>query len=119
MAVGHWLHDFIANRYIKSRNSHYEPEARLTATWFSTPSMIARLVGLGFCFEDADHYMLTSFAWGLYVFGLMVTTIAVNAYNLDSYPKGSGEVAVRINMARMVGGFITSYFQVKMSCEPG
>lgn len=88
-------------------------EARLTATWFSTSSMIAGLVFLGFYFEDADRYMLTSFTWGLYAFGLMVTTVAVNAYNLDSYSEGSDEVAVWIDMARTAGGVIISYFQVK------
>jgi hypothetical protein len=31
LAVEHWLHDFTANRYVKSRNGYYEPEARSTA----------------------------------------------------------------------------------------
>lgn len=56
--------------------------------------------------------MITSLSWGLYVFGIMITTVALSAYNLDSYPEGSGEVAAWINFARTTGGFVISYFQV-------
>ena len=55
--------------------------------------------------------MVTAVAWGLYVFGIMITTVAVNAYNLDSYPEASGELAAWINFARTTGGVIVSYFQ--------
>jgi predicted MFS family arabinose efflux permease len=116
---GHWLHDFIAKMYIKRHKGHFEPEVRLTAIWFSTPFMIAGLVLLGFCLEDGYHYMLTSLAWGIYVFGIMITTVALVAYNLDSYPEGSGEVASWINFARTLGGFIISYFQVKWANSMG
>ena len=97
---GHWLHDGVAKRYIKKHNGHFEPEVRLRIIWLSTPFMIAGLVGLGFALEDAYHYMLTSLFWGLYVFGIMITTVALVAYNLDSYPEASGEVSALINMAR-------------------
>jgi hypothetical protein len=100
--IGHWLHDQIANRYIKTHQGHFEPEVRLRAIYISTPFMIAGLVGLGFALEDAYHFMITSLFWGLYVFGIMITTVALNAYNLDSYPEASGEVSAWINMARTV-----------------
>lgn len=74
--------------------------------------MISGIVLLGFALEYGYHYMITSLGWGLYVFGIMITTVAINAYGLDSYPDGSGEVAAWINMARTTGGFIISYFQV-------
>lgn len=98
--TGHWLHDGIARQYIKSHSGHFEPEIRLRAMWFSTPFMLAGLVGLGFALEDAYHYMVTAVFWGLYVFGIMVSTVALNAYNLDSYPEASGEVSAWINFAR-------------------
>lgn len=98
--AGHWLHDAIAKRYIKSHNGHFEPEARLKAIWFSTPFMLVGLIGLGFALENAYHYMVTSVLWGMYVFGIMVTTVALNAYNLDSYPEASGEVAAWLNLSR-------------------
>jgi hypothetical protein len=117
--VGHWLHDFIARGYIKNHNGHFEPEVRLRAIWVSTPFMLSGLILLGFCLEDAYHYMITSLAWGLYVFGIMITTVAISAYNLDSYPEGSGEVAAWINFSRTTGGFIISYFQVEWANAEG
>ncbi|KAH7201386.1 MFS transporter [Fusarium oxysporum] len=98
--VGHWLHDGIARQFIKTHNGHFEPEIRLRAIWLSTPFMLAGLVGLGFALEDGYHFMITALFWGLYVFGIMVTTVALNAYNLDSYPEASGEVSAWINFAR-------------------
>lgn len=49
----------------------------------------------------------------------MITTVGLTAYNLDSYPEGSGEVAAWINFARTTGGFIISYFQVSWANARG
>jgi hypothetical protein len=49
--------------------------------------MLAGLVLLGFALERGYHYMITSLGWGLYVFGIMITTVGLNAYVLDSYPE--------------------------------
>jgi hypothetical protein len=87
--VGHWLHDLVAQQYMKRNNNHLKPEARLSVIWFSTPFMLAGLVLLGFALERAYHYMICSLGWGLYVFGIMITTVGVNAYVLDSYPEVS------------------------------
>jgi hypothetical protein len=90
--------------------------------WISTPFILAGLVGLGFCLEDGYHYMVTSLFWGLYVFGIMITTVGLNAYNLDSYPEASGEVSSWINFARTTGGksspliaFSTSIYFIKLT----
>jgi MFS family permease len=98
--VGHWLHDAIFHQYTRTHNGHFKPEARLHAIWISTPFMLCGLIGLGFSLQEAYHYMITAVFWGLYVFGIMVTTVALNAYNLDSYPEASGEVSAWINFAR-------------------
>lgn len=76
--VGHWLHDQIANQYIKAHKGHFEPEVRLRAIYVSTPFMLAGLVGLGFALEEAYHYMVTSLFWGLYVFGEPVHYIRIS-----------------------------------------
>lgn len=81
--------------------------------------MFAGLILLGFALEREYHYMLASLGWGLYVFGIMITTVAVNAYVLDSYPEASGEVAAWINFGRTTGGFVVSYFMVRWAHEQG
>lgn len=87
--VGHWLHDLVARQYMKRHDNHLKPEARLSVIWFSTSFMLAGLVLLGFALERSYHYMISSLGWGLYVFGIMITTVGVNAYVLDSYPEVS------------------------------
>lgn len=81
--------------------------------------MVAGLVLIGFCLEEGYHYMITALAWGLYVFGIMICTVAINAYNLDSLPEGSGEVSAWLTFARTTGGFIISYFQVSWAESQG
>jgi hypothetical protein len=85
--VGHWLHDFLAHWYMGRHAGRLEPEARLAVVWLSTPFMIAGLILLGFALENGLHFMITSLGWGLYVFGIMITTVGLNAYVLDSYPE--------------------------------
>lgn len=80
------------------------------AITISTPCMVAGLLVLGFAIEGGWHYMLAAFGWGFYVFGIMITTVAITAYCLDCYPEESGEVGPWLNFARTTGGFIISYF---------
>src|SRR5438552_10210416 len=69
--------------------------------------------------QDAWHFMATAVVWGLYVFGMMITTVALNSYCLDSYPEASGEVSAWLNFSRTLGGFIISYFQVTWATAEG
>ncbi|KAF7595529.1 hypothetical protein BBP40_005564 [Aspergillus hancockii] len=117
--AGHWLHDFLAAVATRRNNGRLEPEARLLAIWLATPFMIAGLILLGFALEGEYHYMLTSLGWGCYVFGIMIVTVAINAYVLDSYPEASGEVAAWINFGRTAGGFVVSYFMVEWAHKQG
>ncbi|KAI0129446.1 major facilitator superfamily domain-containing protein [Xylariales sp. AK1849] len=117
--TGHFLHDFLARQYIRAHHGHFEPEVRLRATYFAMPFMLVGLVLLGQALEDQWHYMAASIAWGLYVFGVMITTVAISSYNLDCYPEASGEVSAWVNNSRTLGGFIISYFQVTWATAEG
>lgn len=117
--MGHYVHDAIGRLYQRRHASRLEPEARLWAIWISTPFIISGLILLGFALQNAYHYMIAALGWGLYVFGIMITTTAISAYLLDSYPEASGEVAAWLNWARVLGGFIISYFQVKWAEKQG
>lgn len=63
--------------------------------------------------------MITATAWGMYVFGTMVVSVGISAYQLDAYPRSSGEVGAWINFSRTAGGFIVSYFQVRWVANVG
>ncbi|CAJ2504801.1 Uu.00g121950.m01.CDS01 [Anthostomella pinea] len=117
--AGHWLHDMLAKQYIRAHNGRFEPEARLRAIAVALPFMVVGLVLLGQCLENGWHYMATSVSWGLYTFGIMITTVAVSSYNLDCYPEASGEVSAWVNNSRTLGGFVVSYFQVRWAEASG
>jgi hypothetical protein len=83
------------------------------------PFLVSGLILMGFALEREYHYMLAALGWGLYVFGIMVVTVAINSYVLDSYPEASGEVAAWVNFGRTCGGFIVSYFMVEWAEKEG
>ncbi|OAA65363.1 Major facilitator superfamily domain, general substrate transporter [Niveomyces insectorum RCEF 264] len=117
--AGHWLHDAFAKQYIRTHHGHFEPEVRLRAIFVSIVFMIVGIVLLGQSLQNEWHYMASSVTWGLYVFGIMITTVAVSSYCLDSYPEASGEVSAWVNFSRTIGGFIISYFQVSWATHEG
>ena len=117
--TGHWLHDLIAKVSAQRNGGRLEAEARLWACWVSMPFMVSGLILMGFALEREYHYMLSALGWGLYVFGTMIVTVAVNSYVLDGYPEASGEVAAWVNFGRILGGFIVSYFMVEWAEKQG
>ncbi len=101
--AGHWLHDALAKQYIRSHHGRFEPEVRLRAIFISLPLMVVGLVLISQSHGNGWHFMATSVTWGLYVFGIMITTVAVSSYCLDSYPEASGEVSAWVNFSRTLG----------------
>ncbi|KAL8665818.1 MAG: hypothetical protein Q9202_001940 [Teloschistes flavicans] len=118
-AIGHYLHDTLARLYIRRHQGRLEPEARLTVIYLALPFLLTGLVVLGFALQRRWHYMVTAVAWGMYVFGTMVVSVGVSAYQLDAYPAESGEVGAWINFSRTAGGFIVAYFQVRWVARVG
>lgn len=85
----------------------------------ATPIMILGIVLLGVSLQRVWHYMIVAVSLGLFVFGIMIVTTAINSYVLDSYPEAPGEVSAWINAGRTVGGFIISYFEVTWATAEG
>lgn len=104
---------------MRKHNNRLDPEARLLVIWIAEPFILSGLILIGFAFDRGYHYMITALAWGLFSFGIMICTVGINAYCLDAYPEGSGEVAAWINFSRTTGGFIVSYFQVEWAANMG
>lgn len=44
--------------------------------------------------------------------GVMIVTTAINAYLLDCYPEGSGEVGAWVTASRNWAGFMATYIQI-------
>lgn len=110
--VGHWLHDYVGRAYAR-RYGHIDPEARLIIAYPATLLLFVALLVLGFALQNQWHYMVLAVFSAVQTVGLMIATTAVNAYLLDSYPEGSGEVGAWLTAARNWGGFMVTYFQVE------
>lgn len=117
--IGHWLHDLIGTLYLRRHKGKIEPEARLIIIWLASPLMAVSILVLGFALEHTWHYMtIAVFAAGQ-VMGIMLATVGLNAYLLDAYPEGSGEVGAWIVVGRTLGGFMATYVEIDWVTKDG
>ncbi|KAL8831348.1 MAG: hypothetical protein Q9170_005341 [Blastenia crenularia] len=117
--VGHWIHDWAGAFYARRNGGKFEPEGRLLPIYMASPLMIAGIVLVGVGLQRVWHYMAIAVSMGLFVFGIMIVTTAINAYVLDSYPEAPGEVSAWVNFGRTVGGFIVTYYEIKWAKAEG
>lgn len=108
---GHYFNDFVARQYIRTHHGNFKPEARLVSNYIAVVFMIPGIILIGQALAKHLHYAAIVMGWGMYVFGCMVSSVAVMAYALDAYPTGAGELSGFVNFARLVGGFAVGYFQ--------
>ncbi|KAL7273525.1 hypothetical protein RUND412_003620 [Rhizina undulata] len=116
---GHFFNDFLANRYIRRHNGAFEPEVRLWTCFIGAFFMIPGLIIVGQGLHRHLHWVSLVMGWGSYVFGVVLASVAITTYALDSYPTASGEVAGYLNFARVVGGFSIGYFQQPWGAAQG
>jgi len=118
-AFGHFFNDFVATRYIRKHKGIFAPEARLPPIYLSAFLMVPGLVLIGQALHRHLIWVALAFGWGMYVFGAMLSSVAITAYALDSYPSAPGEVSALINLARLLGGFSVGYFQLDWGIKAG
>ncbi len=117
--LGHWLHDFIGNIYLRHHNGRIEPEARLIIIWLASPIMAVSVLVLGFALQNTWHYMIIAVFSAGQLMGIVIATVSLNAYLLDAYPEGSGEVGAWIIVGRTFGGFMATYVEINWVTRDG
>ncbi|CAK7200190.1 hypothetical protein SEUCBS139899_002881 [Sporothrix eucalyptigena] len=116
---GHYFNDFLARRYIRTHKGVYESEARLPAIYVSAVFMVAGLVLLGQALQRHLHVAAVILGWGMSSLGVMIASVAVSAYVVDSYPNAAAEVSGWTNFARAIGGFSVGYYQQPWGARVG
>lgn len=92
---GHFFNDFMANLF-----------------------MIPGLTIVNQALEKHLHYAAIIMGWGMYVFGVMIVSVAITAYALDCYPTGSAEVSAFVENSRVASGFLGRLFPIAVgSCK--
>lgn len=110
-AFGHYFNDFLARRYVRKHAGIFRPEARLWTNYIGSVLMVPGLVIVGLAVQFRWSVAAVVIGWGTYVLGVMMASVAIMAYALDSYPQASGELCALINVARLFPGFAVGYFQ--------
>ena len=87
--VGHWIHDLAGSVYARY-TGRFETKSCLIPLYFATFTMVIRIVLIGSSLQYLWHYMVITISMGLFVFGFMVITAAIDAYVLDSYSEAPG-----------------------------
>ncbi|KAF2741843.1 MFS general substrate transporter [Sporormia fimetaria CBS 119925] len=118
-AFGHFFNDFIANRYVRKHEGIFKPEARLVTNYVAAAFMVPGLIIVGQTLDKHLSYAGIIMGWGMYVFGVILATVAITAYALDSYGSASSEVSGLLNFARVIAGFSVGYFQMPWGLKSG
>jgi hypothetical protein len=104
---GHFLNDFICNRYIRIHNGHFKPEIRLASAYPAWLVGIAGLVLFGQALQHSMSKYVLGLGWAMNCFSTLGTTTAVSSYLLDVLPHHAALVAALMNAFRTIGMYYT------------
>ena len=104
---------------MRRHSGHIEPEARLIIIWLASPIMAVSILVLGFALQRVYHWIVVAIFFAMQIAGIMIATVALNAYLLDAYPEGSGEVDAWIVVGRSMGGFMATYVEINWVARDG
>lgn len=102
---GHFFHDFVLRIGLRRHKGVFLPEQRLPTIYIGLVFMLPGLILIGQALQHHWIWVAIAFAWAMFAFGTMLSSVAITAYALGSYPTASGEVSSLINLARVLGGF--------------
>lgn len=108
---GHWFNDAMARRYIHRHRGVFEPEVRLWPVFIAAFFTIPGIIIVGQAVFHKWQWIGAAAGWAVFSVGIMLTSVAVTAYSLDSFPSAPAEVAAWLNLSRTMGGFAVGYFQ--------
>lgn len=77
----------------------------------SAPWYLAGLLLTGFALEYHLSAAAVIFGWGIYSFGIMLSSVAVTSYVTDAYPAIPADAAGWVNFGRVIGGFAIGFYQ--------
>ena len=109
----------MVGNFYRRRHGFIDPEARLILCYPAGILMGLGVLMIGLALLHRWHYMVVAVFWAVQICGIMIATTAVNAYLLDAYPEGSGEVCAWINVGRTLGGFMATYIEVTWVTKSG
>lgn len=81
--------------------------------------MAISILILGFALQRTWPWPVVAVFFAAQVMGIMIATVAINAYLLDAYPEGSGEVGAWIVVGRTMGGFMATYIEINWVTDHG
>ena len=108
---GHFFNDFMARRHVHKHHGIFEPEVRLWPVYIATIFTIPGIIIVGQAVSHKWHWIGAASGWATFSVGIMLTSVAITSYSLDSIPSAPAEVAAWLNLARTMGGFAVGYFQ--------
>ena len=113
------MHDTVGRLYACRHDGHIDPEARLIIAYPASVLLFIAVLVIGFALEHRWHYMILAVFSAVQTVGVMIVTTAINAYLLDSYPEGSGEVGAWVTASRNWSGFMATYIQIEWVTNTG
>lgn len=117
--LGHWVHDLFGRLYVRVHGGRFDSEARLWIIYIASPITGMSIMLIGYALQRHWNVYGLSILLGVQIFGVNIISTAVNAYLLDAYPEGSGEVDVWIVLGRTLGGMLSTYEQLPWVARDG
>ncbi|KAI5458352.1 major facilitator superfamily domain-containing protein [Mariannaea sp. PMI_226] len=116
---GHWFIDFSTKGFIRKNQGIFKPEARIFPIYLSTFFTTGGLILVGQALEEHLSEIAVASGWAIYNVGAILEAVGTNTYLIDTYPYAAAEIASILNLLRLIGGFASSYNQMKWGAKVG